>query len=67
MRFYLDPKLARENLLASRMLNAARRMQRETAQRQAQEFNAALLQLMRLQWPEQAARDLAQLKVYGGL
>lgn len=65
MNAYLDPKLARENLIASRLLNAARRAKRETEARQVREFNEATAQLMRLQWPEQAARELAAIHVYG--
>lgn len=65
MNAYLDPRLARENLIASRLLNAARRIRRETEARQVREFNAAAAQCMRLGWDEQAARELAHLKVYG--
>lgn len=61
---YLDPKLSKANLTASRLLNAARRIKRETEARQVREFNEAAAQCMRLGWDE-AARELAHLKVYG--
>lgn len=58
---YLDPKLARENLIASRLLNAARRQRRQ----QAEEFSQALEQFKRIGFSDLAAGELAEIHVYG--
>ncbi len=63
--FYLSPQLARENLIASRMLNGVRRAERDQAKRQAAEFTEALEQLKRLGWDDENARAMAQIKAYG--
>lgn len=67
MQAFMFPETARALLAKSREFTTAKRAERETAKRQAAEFNEALAQLMRLQWPEQAARELASIKVYGSL
>lgn len=65
MNAYLHPGIARALLAQSRAFTAAKRAERETKARQVREFNEALSQLMRLSWPEEAARELAAIKVYG--
>ena len=63
--FYMAPETAQALLAKSREYTAAKREEKALKARQAREFDAALSQLMRLKWPEEAARELAALKVYG--
>lgn len=58
--FYLEPRLARENLIASRMLNAARRMAKRREQRIKQLREQAFGQLLRVGWSEEAAAEMAE-------
>lgn len=57
--FYLDPRLARENLIASRLLNAARRAAKLQEQRRKQLREQAFGQLLRVGWSEEAAAEMA--------
>jgi hypothetical protein len=54
--FYLSPQLARENLIASRLLNAARRIRKARVATTEAAFK-------RLGYDETAARELAQIHV----
>jgi hypothetical protein len=54
--FYLSPQLARENLIASRLLNAARRIRKARVAQTEAAFK-------RLGWDDKAARELAETHV----
>jgi hypothetical protein len=54
--FYLSPQLARENLIASRLANAARRIRKARVEQTEAAFK-------RLGWDAAAARELAETHV----
>lgn len=59
---YLEPRLARENLQASRLLNELRRINTAAARRRAEQIKADAAQLVRLGWKPDAAQDMAETK-----
>ena len=65
--FYMAPETAQALLAKSREFTTAKRAERETKQRQVREFEAAFAQLLRLNWDERGARELANQHVYGRL
>ena len=67
MQAFMFPQTAAELLAKSRVYTSAKRAERETKQRQVREFEAAFSQLLRLQWDEKGARELANQHVYGRL
>lgn len=60
--YYLDPRLARENLTASRLLNMARRVRAQRQQRRAEQIKRDTAQLVRLGWDADAAQEMAKAK-----
>lgn len=67
MQAFMFPEVARALLALSRAYTSAKRAERETKQRQVREFEAAFAQLLRLNWDEKGARELARVHVYGSL
>ena len=67
MNAFMFPETAAELLAKSREFTSAKRAERETKQRQVREFEAAFAQLLRLNWDERGARELANQHVYGRL
>lgn len=65
MQAFMFPSTARDLLAQSQAFTTAKRQEKAEAARKLAEFNAALAQLQRLGWGEEAARELATIKAYG--